>query len=404
MSDAATLALIVACLLSQGFFSGSEIALVSADRLRLRAEAEAGRRSAKLALSLLERPTLALGTCLVGTNLSLIGTATLAVLLAQRHLSLPGGLVGLVAVPFTLTLGEMVPKALYQHHADRLVHVVIYPLRVFAGLFSPALVLLDGIYRLLGGVEGDTPRVTRQELRLLLEDAPPAEITPSNRQLIRRVFAFTEARVEEVMVPLIQVRALPADASLADAAALISETGHSRLPGYRERVDDIVGIVLHQDLLAEEDWSRKVGEIARSVPYVPESKPIDALLLEMQGQRQRMAVVVDEYGGATGIITVEDMLEEIVGDIEDESDRAGALVRRTGENEWTASGRAEREHLEATVGLTLPEGDYETVAGYVLDRMGRVPRAGESVSAGDFTIEVSRATERAVTEVKIRRR
>jgi CBS domain containing-hemolysin-like protein len=183
----------------------------------------------------------------------------------------------------------------------------------------------------------------------------------------------------------------------------MAESGHSRLPVYGDRVDGIDRVVLHQDLLTATDWGAPVSSVAREAHFVPETKRVDELLLEMRRRRHRMVIAVDEYGGAVGLITVEDLLEEIVGEIEDESDKDPLLVRRSGEREWVASGRAEREHIEEACGLMLPDGDFETVAGFLLARLGRVPTVGESVRAEGFVVMVSKASQRAVTEVTLRR-
>lgn len=404
MSIPLTCALILLCFVFEGFFSGSEIALVSADRLKLQSDADAGKRGAKLALKMLERPTFTLGACLVGTNLCTIAAATLATGMVARWTGAPAWLPVVIVWPLTLTLGEMLPKAVYQHHADRLVQVVVFPLRVVSVIFSPFLWVVDGVERLLGGKRSDDGQTyTRQELRLLLETTRAPNLTADDRQLIRRVFAFTEATVEDAMVPLIEVVAVPRTTRVADAARRMVETGHSRLPVYDGRVDRIGGVVLHHDLLTTDDWDAPISTVARDATFVPETKRADELLLEMRRQRQRLAVVVDEYGGAVGIITAEDILEEIVGEIEDESDRAKPLVRRVGEREWLASGRAEREHLHAECALALPDGDFETLAGFVLSRLGRVPTAGEGLREGPFVLTVAKASDRAVLEVKVRR-
>jgi len=404
MTPAPTLALIAVCVVLQGFFSGSEIALVSADRLRLQGHAREGRRGAQLALRMLEKPAWTLGTCLVGTNLCLIASSTLAAGLVSRELGLPAALAAAFVVPFTLTLGEMVPKALYQHHADRLVHVVVFPLRLVGLVFAPVLTVIELASRAIGGSLDDEDRpVTRQELRLLLDSPGATGISADDRQLIKRVFAFTEATVEDAMVPLIQVVAVPDTATVAEAARRMAESGHSRLPVYTERIDRIDRVVLHQDLLTATEWGAPVTAVARPCHFVPETKRVDELLLEMRRRRHRMVVAVDEYGGAVGLITVEDLLEEIVGEIEDESDKDPLLVRRAGEREWVASGRAEREHIQEACGLLLPDGDFETVAGFLLSNLGRVPTVGESVRAGRFVILVSKASPRAVAEVTLRR-
>lgn len=396
--------IIMVCVILQGFFSGAEIALVSADRLVLQARAKEGQRGAAMALAMLETPARTLGTCLVGTNISLITATTVASGVVADQFGLPAAATAAFVVPITLTFGEMIPKALYQHNATRLAPLVVFPLKAVSFLVWPLLLLLDLFNRLLGSSH-DNEGVTREELRLLLDNVGnrSPDLSANDREMLQRVLAFTEAVVEDAMVPLIEVTAVDDKATIGHAARRMTESGHSRLPIYSGRIDRIIGIVLHPDLLSADDWSRPVIEVSRPPLFVPETKPVDELLVEMRRQRQRMAVAVDEYGGAAGIITIEDLLEEIVGEIEDESDRARPRVRRVGDREWLAVGRAEREHLEVATGLQLPDGDYETVAGYLLSELGRVPSVGDGVVCGRHTLTVSKASDRAVLEVRVRR-
>lgn len=397
------LVLISALIVASGFFSGSEIALVSADRMKLRADADRGRRGSIIALNMLREPTRMLGTCLVGTNLAAISLATLGTQIVLQHTSVHPSLAFLLVVPFTLTLGEMVPKAVYQHHADSLVPYIVFPLRLLSLILTPALWVFDNVARLVGGAgEGERP-VTRADIQVLLDATNDPNLTAADKAMIRRVFAFTEAVVEDAMVPLIHVVAVPENLTVAEAADRMIKSGHSRLPLYKERIDDITGVVLHQDLMNEENWERPVSEIARPPLFVPESKRVDHLLLDLRRARLRMAVAVDEYGGSVGIITVEDLLEEIVGDIEDEMDRETPRVRRVGEREWIAVGHAEREHLEEKVQLQLPDGDFETVAGFILTRTGRIPKVGEQVESQGHLLTVNKANDRAIQEVHIRK-
>ncbi len=389
-------------LLFSGFFSGSEIALVSADRIRLQEEANRGRRGSIMALNMLDRPTRMLSTCLVGTNLCAISIATLGTKMVLANTGVPPSLAFLLVVPFTLTLGEMVPKAVYQHHADTLVPYLVYPLRAFALIFSPILWIFESIAKWIGSETERTNTVSRAEIRMLVEASNDAKLSAQDKAMIRRVFAFREAVVEEAMVPLIHVVGVPEQSTVAEAADEMIRSGHSRLPLYKERVDDITGVVLHQDIMSESDWSKPISDIARTPLFVPETKRVDHLLLDLRRARLRMAVVVDEYGGSVGIITVEDLLEEIVGDIEDESDREKARIRRVGEREWIAVGHAEREHIEAAIGAILPDGDFETVAGYILMVIGRIPKIGEQVEIDGHLLTVNKANERAIHEVHIR--
>jgi CBS domain containing-hemolysin-like protein len=339
----------------------------------------------------------------VGTNLAAISLATLGTQIVLQHTSVHPSLAFLLVVPFTLTLGEMVPKAVYQHHADSLVPYIVFPLRLLSLILTPALWVFDNVARLVGGAgEGERP-VTRADIQVLLDATNDPNLTAADKAMIRRVFAFTEAVVEDAMVPLIHVVAVPENLTVAEAADRMIKSGHSRLPLYKERIDDITGVVLHQDLMNEENWERPVSEIARPPLFVPESKRVDHLLLDLRRARLRMAVAVDEYGGSVGIITVEDLLEEIVGDIEDEMDRETPRVRRVGEREWIAVGHAEREHLEEKVQLQLPDGDFETVAGFILTRTGRIPKVGEQVESQGHLLTVNKANDRAIQEVHIRK-
>jgi putative hemolysin len=413
MSTGLLLSLLAGCVLAEGFFSGSEIAVASADRHRLRAEARQGGKGASLALAMLERPTWLLGTCLIGANLATVCGATISAVLVARLLHLPEAWAVLFFWPLTLIFGELVPKALYQHHADRLAPLVVWPLRALSWTLTPALLLFERLSSSFGAGPGQArPAATREEIRLLLDAAhvggSGAEdqdaLRPADRALIRRVFQFTESVVEDAMKPLIEVVAVSTGTTLSQVARKMALSGHSRLPVYRDRVDQIVGVVLHQDVLASKDWTRPVGDSMRPCMFVPETKRVDALLIDMRRQRAHMAIAVDEYGGAVGIITIEDLLEEIVGEIQDESDRDMDAVRHTGEKEWTATGRAEADDLLQSCGFVLPDGDYATLAGYILATLGRVPRPGELVTAEDFVLTVTKASDRAIQEVVLRRR
>jgi len=368
--------------------------------MKLQADAERGKRGARLALNLLENPARSLGTCLVGTNLCTIAAATLAANLL-RELGQPVYLAVLIVLPFTLTVGEMVPKAIDQHHADRLIQIVVYPLRAVATVLAPVLIIIEKLTTALGGPTQAEHGITREGLKLLLQGAKKTDLTAEDRQLLERVFAFPEGDVQDAMVPLISVVAVPNDHSLAQAMDTMIDTSHSRLPVYQDRIDRICGLIHHHDLLSIDDWSKPVEKVMRPPLFVPESMKLDDLLLELKRTRQHMAVAVDEYGGAVGVITIEDLLEEIVGEIQDESDDALDLVRRMGVNQWIASGRAEREHLEQACDLRLPDGDFETLAGFILSRLGRIPSPGEWVVEGEFKLTVADASDRAVLEVRI---
>ena len=205
------------------------------------------------------------------------------------------------------------------------------------------------------------------------------------------------------MKPLIDVVMVSDQVTARAAAERMLESGHSRIPVDQGRVDRIVGIVDHHELLHAEDLDVPVTQIARAVLFIPESKLVESLFADFQRSTSRVAIPVDEYGGAVGLITMEDILEEIVGDIEDEADRRVHEVRRVGEREWVANARVEADTLEAVTGLELPEGEFETLAGFMLARLGHVPKVGERVVQEGWLLEVTRASDRAILEVRLQK-
>jgi CBS domain containing-hemolysin-like protein len=405
------LVLVGACVLAEAFFSGSQIAVVSADRSALRRRAEGGDRAARMTLAFLEHPQRLLATTLLGTSLAIV-IATALVTYAFLRVSPSGAALALAALtPVLLVFGELVPKTMFQENANRWVTVLVYPLRAASIVFSPAVYILGRFTSFVTEtlkVEERRAQVTRDELRLLLEAAPEGSapaIPEAERSMITNVLDFGDTTVYDVMMPLSEVTALPEEASLAEAIAEITDKQHTRIPIYRERVDQIVGVLHAFDILSAEVAGRQgmVADFARPPIYVPESKPTVDLLVELQRAGQQLAVVVDEYGGATGICTVEDILEEIVGEIEDEYDRGPSPIRLEGPGLWRVLAKTSIAQVNEIMKISLPEGDdYETIAGLVLDRLKRIPREGETVRLGPITITIIGASDRAIEEVRIR--
>ncbi len=401
------------CLVVEGFFSGSEIAMVAADRVSLRKKAEAGETGARLVLDFLGNPERMISTMLFGHNAAVV-TATTVLTLAFIGAGSSEAAAVAVMTPIFLIFAEVVPKMLFQANADRLVTRIVYPLRVASIVFRPAIFIMESITgfvaRLLK-VEARRTLITRDELRMLIDmeqEGPAAiggTINPAERQMIKSVLDFGNSTVYDVMVPLSEVTALPEDASIAEAAAEIADKQHTRVPVYRERVDQIVGVLWAHDVLAAEATGRQgvVSDLARPAIFVPESKPTADLLVELQQSRQHLAVVVDEYGGATGICTVEDILEEIVGEIDDEYDKGPSTIRSEGPGLWRVQARTPVAQVNTACDVDLPEGeDYESLAGLILEKLKRIPREGEQLRLGDVTLTVVSTTDRAIDEVRLR--
>jgi putative hemolysin len=406
----AAIVIVAVCLLLEGFFSGSEIAIVSADRIRVRQRAAAGDRAAGLLEEFYEAPQRILATTLVGNAFSVV-TATVVLTLAILARGKPEWLPVAILSPTLLTFGEVIPKSLFQQNADRLAPRAIRVLWLLSKVVTPVWWLVGrvsgAVYRLLG-VKAQRALVTREELKLLLKGTATgpqkSEITEGERRMIRNIFEFGDTTVADLMVPLSEVFALPDTASLEVAASEALDKRHSRVPIFHERVDRVVGILHVFDLLRAGAKTGTAGELMRPPIFAPESQPAVDLFRRMQREHQGMAVVVDEYGGTVGVVTIEDILEEIVGEIEDEYDRAEPMpITTEAPGVWRVAARTPLSVVNGTVGLQLAEGeDYESLGGFVLDHLKRIPRVGEQFRVGGVTIEVTRASERAVEEVLVR--
>ena len=219
--------------------------------------------------------------------------------------------------------------------------------------------------------------------------------------MIDRLFDFAHTTVKEAMIPLVEVEAVEDSAAVKEVVSLIRAKGYSRIPVYKERIDNIIGVINSFDLLDTALSEGPLTTFMRPVPYVPEVKPVDDLLIEMQKQRNHISIVVDEYGGAVGIITIEDILEEIVGEIQDEYDRDERLYHTIGENKYMVSSRMEVDQMCELLSLTLPEGDYETLGGFLLERFGHIPKPGEVLHFDNMTFTVLSSDERSIGRVKI---
>ena len=387
-------------ILCQGFFSGSEMALGSANQAKLEAASNAGNVGARRALDLLREDQKLLGTCLIGTNLCLVsGTTLMTYVLVTQGFSGQWLATALFA-PLALTFGEAVPKNVFRQHADTLAPILSRPLLICQKAMKVFLIVVLAWDRFLMRFGREENEVTRQDVMDELEKRQ-GEISPEDKKLIGRLFAMKDEIAESCMTPLVDVLAVEESATVNEAIEIVLRYGHSRLPVYRERVDNIIGVVDHRALLFSKDPSASVADCVTPVDFVPEVKPLDELLRQMRSGRSHMAVVVDEYGGSVGLVTMEDLLEEFVGEILDERDRAGPRIRRLGRHDWRVPARTEIDELEETLELPLPEGDYETVAGLILANIGRIPEAGEEIRVGRFVFHVEAASERAIQTVRL---
>ena len=413
MTVVAVVIAIAVCTVLQAFFAASEIALVSADEFKVRAEGERGSVSARTLHWLLERRDRLLALTLTTNNLATVVAAVVLTAFLHDlnpHLSFWAPF---ILAPITLVLGESVPKLLTLRNPLGFARMAAPALRILAIVLAPVLfveTLFSRVLRWIAGVpsEAESVFLEREDLVRLLHRRPSDTgavlskdaILPAESRMISRIFRFSRADARKVVVPLVRVDAIPQDITLAAAIEAVRRVGYSRLPVFSHRITDIVGVVHVFDLLQAPDLTRPISEIMRPVSYFPESMPLDEVLLALQRTGENLAVVVDEYGGAAGIITMEDLLEEVVGEIEDEHDREEDIARVVNPRTLAVMGRAPISELNERFGLRLPEGDeYASIGGFVLERLGHIPKAGEQLNAGGLTITVTRSDARAVREV-----
>ncbi len=403
----------VACIFGQAFFAGAEIAMSACGRTRLKQRADAGSWGARAAQSLLARPQILLSTTLLGVNLASSIAAIAAAFYLEAHGASALWAALLVFVPM-LVLGRVVPKAIVQSQADRVVTIVAPLLTLVSWILRPAVIVVSGFAAAMTRLARTDRRkafVTRDELAMLIESEPETDkpdISADEREMIANVFELSQLKVSDLMVPLSEVTALPEDSPLSEAALEVADKQHSRMPVYRSRVDDIVGIVHVFDLLQAAPGEAKiktVGTVARAAIYVPESMKAIDLLVELQAQGNHIAAVVDEYGGAVGIVTLEDLLETIVGDIDDEYDDEPSPIKAERPGVWRVEARTAVARINQELDLGLPESDqYETLAGLLIEQLRHIPEIGDMLNLPGVSIEVVAATDRAIEAVRIMKR
>lgn len=372
--------------------------ILSSNRIKLRHAAKKGHKGAVRFLKLIEKPEWSLATTSTGTNMFvIIASVFAAVWLDGVFRNNSELLTILIITPFLLIFGEILPRTIFQQKADEIA-LKIASLFVYAsGIIFPITYLVywisRAVYKLIGK---DTLKqnyfVSKKELELALSiDGEGSDLETGEKKLIRRVFQLFESDVSDVMVPLVDVTAISYKASVGMAIETINRTSYSRLPVYKGRIDNLIGIINPFDMIQVADENASIIPYIREVPLVPESKKAHDLLALLQKTRNSIAIALDEYGGSVGIITIEDIIEEVVGEINDEYDDETKQFVKLDENKFLVNARMEIEHANEIMSLRIPKEDYETIGGFLLKLMGKIPEKGESILFGNikFTIRSS---------------
>ncbi len=420
--------LIIALVLVNGYFAGAEIALVSARRAALKAYAEEGSAAARSALRLSEDPSrfmaaIQVGITLVGFGASATAAVTLARPVAEWLRSLGIGwladmssgvsvfLVTVVIAYLTLVFGELTPKRIGLHAAERVSMAVATPISIVATVTAPVIWVLSRSTDVVGrlfGIHPDSvrPGVTEEEIKLLVTEQ--GTLLEAEKRMIHEIFKLGDTVAKEIMVPRVDMVAVEDTITVRDAIAAFRRSGFSRLPVYHEDADSIVGVALLKDLVgpaAEGALDEPVTRYTRPAVFVPETKPILTMLSDMQEARNHIAIVVDEHGGTEGLVTIEDIVEEIIGEVADEFDRERRYITPLGPDTWSIDGRLSIEEAQELLGLALPEAEeYETIAGWVLMELGHIPVPGETVAHDDLLVRVDAVRRRRIARLRVTRR
>ncbi len=422
------LGIIVVLILVNGVFSATEIALVTVRRSRIQQLVDEGRRGAIRVQRLKDNPGRFLAVIQIGINfLGFLASAFAAVSLVdglETWLSGFGALqniaggIALVVVTgvltvFTIIFGELVPKQIGLAHAEGVAMAMSRTLDLLGRILAPLVAFLtwttQKISRLFGADVAAEARISSEELRLIIEQGGEQGILEAEEeQMIHAVIELGDQRIHEVMVPRIDMVALPATASFERAIDTVVEEGHSRVPVYEESIDEIIGILYAKDLLPFLKGSAgprpTLRAILRTPVFVPESMSVDDLLHEFQRRKVHLAVVLDEYGGTAGLVTIEDLLEEIVGEIQDEYDEEEPLIVKLSDDEARVDGRADVDDLGELFDTELSledEDEYDTVGGLIYHRIGGVPKPGDQVRIDGFTLTVESTDGRRVGKVLV---
>ena len=403
-----SLAAIVGCLTLQAFFSGTEIGMISADKIRLRHLAAEGSKGASLVLKIIDKPDLLLSTTLVGTNLMTVTNTTIATWLVINIFGQQWALLAIIFIaPITWVFGEVVPKTIFQQKASAIVPVAVYFLLFFTILLFPLVFLTGSFSKLMAWISGgnnSNDMTLREELQVLLDTSPiDKEIKPQEHDMIKRLFDFNETSAREVMIPLVDIVTVSDSATCKEVLDTAAKAYHKLIPVHSERVDNMIGMVNTMNLLGE-PADKEIKSLIEKVDYIPDSKSIATLLSDMRESRSTLVIVVDEFGGAEGIVTLEDIMEEVVDDVRDEFDKHEKEEKliKINSKEYLVSARQDIDELERELDIRLEGGEqHTTLASLLLEICGHIPEVGERITYLDFQFIVTKARPQAIDEVRI---
>ena len=393
------------CLILSGYFSATETAFSSANTTRLKTLAEKGNKRAALVCKLLERYDRLLSTILIGNNIVNIATASIGTVLFVRHYGDAGATISTVVVTVVvLIFGEISPKSIAKDCAEQWAMLSAPMLQVLIWIFTPLNAIFSFWKKLLAKVfrlNGES-KMSQEELLMLVDEVQQdGSIDKNEGELLKNAIDFSEQQAQDILIHRVDLAALPITASKEEVAALFTETKYSRLLIYQDSIDHILGTVHQKDFYVGCGITEKpLEEIIVPPLFVLENEPISRLLKTLQKAKTHVAVVVDEYGGTCGIVTMEDILEELVGEIWDEHDEIEVFIRKTGANTFLVDAGMDFDEFAAYFQLKA-DSEMTSVSGWVMEQFGRVPESGERITAGPLDVLVTKVDNHRIEEIQI---
>jgi len=395
-----------------GFFSGIETGLLSIDRFKLEKEARTDEKKKRI-LSFLQNPDRLFGTTLFGTNISIVIVSSLTIfffhyLKTEHHIDIPENLSTLIMAGLILIFAELIPKAIYRDIPNIMVPKYFTLLNIFSTIFKPFVKLVGSLNSILARIfnlpnNASYHLLTREDISYMLSATEKdGNLEDNQREMLEEALEFTELKAENVMIHRTEIAALQKDMSIEEVINIAKEEGYTRFPVYGENLDDIVGILIIYDLLKMTDRQDLCArDFLRETFFAPETMDVNKLLADMQSQKKSIAIIIDAFGGTAGLVTIEDILEEIVGEIEDEFDVSTQEIERIAPDTYLIQGFVEIDLLNDEYNMNLPEGNYETIAGLIIDRLAKIPLRKTRIIVSDWILEVIQVTSTKIIKVKV---
>ncbi len=398
------LLILIVLLLFSAFFSSSEIAFVVANRIKIEVRARQKNLSAKNSNYFVKNPQIFFSTILISNNFVNIAFASIATVVLTTHFHLNDFEILLITATLLLIIGEIIPKYVARETADFLFGVLSTPIRIVTFILFPFVKITSSISDLLTRRK-DLDEVETHQLfdkeefqELIYESSAAGEVDARESGIISKIIDLREQKVYECMTPRTGIVGIEINSSIEETLQVLIDSGYTKIPVYEENLDNIKGLIIAKDLFKNPE---NIKSIMRDIIFVPETKKTLEMLNELLEKSISIAVVVDEFGGTAGIITVEDIIEEMLGEIRDEYDDEEEVNKKINETTYVFSGKVEIDRINEEFDLGIPEGDYETIAGYIISELGRIPAKSEAFSIGQYNFSILRSNKTRVDLVKL---